>query len=168
MKDNLYLYDRLEEIREKALKNKKPYDVGDHLLAVNSRYGYLEDSIKNNYFKTEYIGWLDFSAGHIVDIPSNFKFKNIPDNKVKISWISRYRKKNFVFNHLALGGGFFIGSNKIMKELIRIHDIEFKRLLDYGFIINDDKLLFLIFEKYPYLFRVYHSGYKYLFTKSSV
>ena len=52
-----------------------------------------------------------------------------------------------------------------MLELIKLHDIEFQNLMKLGYCINDDKMVFLIFEKYPQLFDMYVSGYKCLLTK---
>ena len=59
----------------------------------------------------------------------------------------------------ALGGGFFVGHKEILKIFINLHDNEFNKLANMGYCINDDKLLFLMYEKYPSLFHVYCSGY---------
>ena len=55
--------------------------------------------------------------------------------------------------------------SKIMKELIDLHHEMYVKLMNLGYNINDDKLLFLIFEKYPYLFDTYMSGYEYMLLK---
>jgi hypothetical protein len=52
-----------------------------------------------------------------------------------------------------------------MKEFIKLHNIEFEKLLNDNYCINDDKLLFLLFEKYPYLFDVFFSGYSNIMIK---
>jgi hypothetical protein len=66
-----------------------------------------------------------------------------------------------------LGGGVFIGHKNIMIEFIKIHDIEFQKLMNMGYCINDDKLLFLIYEKYPHLFDIYGSSYSDILIKST-
>lgn len=71
----------------------------------------------------------------------------------------------FKYNYKCCGGGVFVGHKYMMTELIRIHHEEFVRLMDAGYCINDDKLLFIIFEKYPRLFDMYVTGYKNLLTK---
>ena len=72
----------------------------------------------------------------------------------------------FKYNYKCCGGGIFIGHKDIMMEFIKLHDIEFKHLAKLGYCINDDKLLFILFEKYPQLFDMYTCGYSSLLTKS--
>ena len=50
IKDNLYLYKDIDIIRENVKKNIEPYNLAEYILAVNSRYGYINTAIKNNYF----------------------------------------------------------------------------------------------------------------------
>lgn len=163
---SLYMYDKLDKIKENVRKNVSPYDIAEYILAVNSRYGYLKDAIEKNYFGTDYFAWVDFSAGHIVDIPKNMKITYSQHEKVRIAWIGRYTNGNFIYNHFCLGGGVFLGYKTVMKELIRLHDEKFKELMDMGYNINDDKLLFTIMERYPSLFDTYFSGYKNLYTRA--
>jgi hypothetical protein len=169
VQNNLYMYDELDKIRKNVSKNVSPYNIAEYVLSVNSRYNYLKDAITNDYFGSDFYAWVDFSAGHIVDIPTNFKISYSGINKIRIAWISRIKKENdklkFAFNHYCLGGGIFVAHREIMLELIKIHDIQFRELADVGYCINDDKLLFIIFEKYPHLFDVYHCGYKSLLTR---
>lgn len=166
IENNLYMYNQLDKIKENVKKNISPYDIAEYVLSVNSRYGYMKDAIENNYFSSNFYAWVDFSAGHIVHIPEKFKITYSGIEKIRIAWISRLNKAkdDFVFNHYCLGGGIFMGHKDIMLELIKIHDIEFRKLADLGYCINDDKLLFTIFEKYPYLFDTYHCGYKSLLS----
>ena len=161
---NLYMNNRIEIINKNVKKNNSPYNIGEYICAVNSRYSYLEDTIKNNYFRTDYFAWIDFSAGHIVDIPKNMKITYSQHEKVRIAWIARY-KNGFLYNHYCLGGGIFVGYKTIMMELIKLHDEKFKELMNMGYNINDDKLLFTIMERYPYLFDTYFSGYKSMYVK---
>ena len=165
--ENLYLYNKLNIIEENVKKNIPPYNIAKYILAVNSRYNLIKDAIVNNYFNNDYYAWIDFSAGHIVDIPKNYKITYSNENKIRIAWIGRSKKDktNFEYNYKCCGGGVFVGHKIIMQELIKLHDIEFQNLMKMGYCINDDKLLFLIFEKYPQLFDMYVSGYKCLLTK---
>ena len=166
-KEHLYLYNKLNIIEENVMKNRPPYNIAKYILAVNSRYNLIKDAIINNYFNNDYYAWIDFSAGHIVDIPKNYKITYSNPHKIRISWIGRTikDKTNFKFNHNCCGGGIFVGHKIVMLELIKLHDIEFQHLMKLGYCINDDKLLFLIFEKYPQLFDIYICGYKSLLTK---
>ena len=52
-----------------------------------------------------------------------------------------------------------------MMELIKIHHSEFVKLMEMGYTINDDKLLYIIMEKNPYLFETYFSYYNNLFIR---
>ena len=165
LEDNLYMADKLDKIRENVAKNNPPYDIPEYILAVNSRYGYLQNAIENNYFNTEYFAWVDFSASHIVNIPPNKIIPNPSHEKVRIGWIARYSNNEFVYNHHCLGGGIFSGHKEIMMELIKLHHKEFVKLMEMGYNINDDKLLFIIMEQNPYLFDIYYSDYKSLFVK---
>jgi hypothetical protein len=54
----------------------------------------------------------------------------------------------------------FAAHRQIMSEFAALHDREFRALMKLGYCINDDKLLFLLFEKYPYLFDTFFSDYK--------
>lgn len=164
-KENLYMYDKMDIVRRNVRRNVSPYDIPEYISAVNSRYGYMEDAIRKNYFKTDYFAWVDFSAGHIVDIPKNKKITYSQHEKVRIGWIARYNKEVFLYNHYCLGGGIFVGHKTIMMELIKLHDEKFRELMEMGYNINDDKLLFTIMERYPYMFDIYLSGYKGLYGK---
>tara|TARA_B100000424_G_scaffold68200_2_gene50587 strand:+ start:13557 stop:15005 length:1449 start_codon:yes stop_codon:yes gene_type:complete len=157
----LYQYDRIEELNKLMEKNIPPYDSKYQILAVNSRYELVGRAIKLNPFNTDYYGWIDFAISHIVDIPENFRVRYTNHDKVRLGWIARkHRKKSeLIFNHKALGGGFFVGHKEILKIFINLHDNEFNKLANMGYCINDDKLLFLMYEKYPSLFDVYCSGY---------
>ena len=165
LEENLYMVDKLEKIRENVAKNNPPYDIPEYILAVNSRYGYIQNAIENNYFNTDYFAWVDFSASHIVNIPPNQTIQPKSHEKVRIGWIARYSNNQFVYNHHCLGGGIFSGHKEIMMELIKLHHLEFIKLTEMGHNINDDKLLFIIKEKNPYLFDTYYSDYKNLFIR---
>ena len=165
LEDNLYMADKLDIIRANVAKNNPPYDIPEYILAVNSRYGYLQNAIKNNYFNTEYFAWVDFSASHIVNIPPNKIIEPKSHDKVRIGWIARYSNNQFVYNHYCLGGGIFTGHKEIMMELIKLHHSEFVKLTNMGYNINDDKLLFIIMEQNPYLFDTFFSDYKNLFIR---
>jgi hypothetical protein len=165
LENNLYMIDKLDIIRENIAKNNPPYDIPEYILAVNSRYSYIQNAIENNYFQTNYFAWIDFSASHIVNIPPNKIIEPKSHDKVRIGWIARYSNNQFVYNHYCLGGGIFSGHKEIMMELIKLHHSEFVKLTDMGYNINDDKLLFIIKEQYPYLFDTYFSDYKNLFIK---
>jgi len=165
LEDNLYMVDKLDKIRENVAKNNPPYDIPEYILAVNSRYRYIQNAIENNYFNTNYFAWVDFSLSHIVDMPPNKIIEPKSHDKVRIGWIARYTDNQIVGNHYFLGGGVFSGHKEIMKELIKIHHIEFVRLTEMGYNINDDKLLYIIMEQNPYLFDTYFSYYNNLFIR---
>ena len=165
IEDNLYMIDKIHIIRENVKKNNPPYDIAEYILAVNSRYSYIENAIKNNYFKTDYFAWIDFSASHIVTFPPHKKITYSSHDKIRIGWIARYSNNEFTYNHHCLGGVIFVGYKEIMLELIKIHHKEFIKLMEMGYNINDDKLLFIIMEQNPYLFDTYFSDYKNLFIK---
>lgn len=165
---DLYLFNELPKIRVNFEKNISPYNIPEFLLSVNSRYNLMKKAIELNYFNSDYYAWIDFSAGHIVDIPNHYKITYSKTDKIRISWIARMNKAqtHFKYNYKCCGGGVFIGHKDIMMELIKLHDIEFKHLAKLGYCINDDKLLFILFEKYPQLFDMYTCGYSRLLTKS--
>ena len=52
-----------------------------------------------------------------------------------------------------------------MTELIKKHNYYFEKLSKYGFTINDDKLLFFIFESNPHLFKTYFTVYTDILNK---
>ena len=165
LENNLYMADKLDKIRKNVAKNNPPYDIPEYILAVNSRYGYIQSAIENNYFQTDYFAWVDFSASHIVNIPPNKIIEPSSHDKVRIGWIARYSNNQFVYNHHCLGGGIFSGHKEIMMELVKLHHKEFVKLMEMGYNINDDKLLFIIMEQNPYLFDTYYSDYKSLFIR---
>ena len=165
--DDMYFWNRREDIFKAVENNKPPYNNPYLLMLVNSRYNYLNRAINDNHFGTDFFAWIDFSAGHIVEFPQNCHIKYSYLDKIRISWIARYRKeaKQFKFNHKAMGGGIWVGHKSMILQLIKIHDEEFLKLLNEGFVINDDRLLFFMFEKYPHLFDTYFSSYGCMLTK---
>jgi len=163
--ENLYLYDKLNVIEQNVKKNWKPYNIAKYILAVNSRYSFIKQAIESNYFNTDFFAWIDFAAGHTVDISSYLKITYSGIDKIRIGWISRKRNNQFVYNHKCFGGGIFAGHKQIMLEFIKIHNIEFQNIMNMGYCINDDKLLFYIFEKNPHLFDYYCSSYSTLLQK---
>lgn len=157
--DYLYEFGKFDRITESIKKNHPNYSSAKKMLSVLARYNYLKDCIENNYFNNTYFAWIDFGAGHIVDIPQNIVFDNCFGNQVRIGWVARYNRNKFKYNHKVLAGGFFIGNKSAMLELIEKHNQYFNILLDYKFVINDDKLLFFIFESNPFLFDTYFTSY---------
>ena len=156
---DLYMIDQIDSIKNNTSKNVSPYNDPKYIMAVNSRYKYMENAIDKNYFNTDYFSWIDFSAGHIVEFPPNVYFSYNRIDKIRIAWIARYKNMHFTYNHQALGGGIFIGHKTTMKKYCKLHDKEFRKLMEKGYNINDDKLCFLIFEKYPELFDIYFASY---------
>ena len=143
-------------------KNKSPYHNSLYIMAVNSRYKYLSLAIENNYFNTEYFGWVDFGLNHIVHMDNIRSVGYNNPLKIRIAWIAR---NSFAYNHKCLGGGIFIGHKEIMKIFCKLHDVEFRYNLSLGHCVNDDKTLFFIYLKYPELFDIYFSGYNFLYDK---
>ena len=165
--EDLYMYDNIEKMKECSQKNISPYDNHLYIMSVNSRYNYLKRSIDNNYFNTNYFAWIDFGISHIVSMEEIKKIYYNNENKIKIAWIARYNNKNhsFAWNHNAMGGGFFVGHKKIMSEYIKLHDLEFRNMMNFGYCINDDRLIYLMFEKYPEIFDFYFSSYSHMILK---
>ena len=171
-RDHLYMLDQLPRVACNIDKNVPPYNIPKYIMAVNSRYNLIQRAIDMNVFGSDYFAWVDFSAGHIVDIPADTLIRYNNEHKIRLSWIGRISGTGepdnpfyFKYNYKCCGGGVFVGHKYMMTELIRIHHEEFVRLMDAGYCINDDKLLFIIFEKYPRLFDMYVAGYKNLMTK---
>jgi hypothetical protein len=162
---HMYFHDKINIIEENVKKNHEAYSSAKKILSVVSRYNYLKDTIDNNYFDTKYIAWLDFGASHIVTIPNDIIFNDNFDNKIRIGWIAKYHHEQFNYNHKALSGGFYIGKKDTMIELIKLHNYYFNLLMNYGYTINDDKLLFFIFESNPFLFKTYFTAYKNIIVK---
>jgi hypothetical protein len=164
--EDLYMYDKLETMKKNAEKNISPYNNPLYIMAVNSRYKYIEHCIDSNYFNTNYFAWVDFGISHVVAMTSDKLCYSI-ENKIRTAWIARLGKSKteFTFNHCAMGGGLFMGHKSIMKKLCYIHDIEFRKLVDIGHSVNDDKLLYLIFEQYPEMFDFYFSSYDHMRIK---
>jgi hypothetical protein len=157
------MIDKLDEITDITKDNYPPYNKPQYIMAVNTRYNLVKKSIEQNIFNTKYYGWLDFSAGHIVTIPSKYNFyKNIDnDDKIRVSWICRYiaKSKTIIYNHNCLGGGLFTGRKDVMLKLIDEHDKQFKLQMKAGYCKNDDSTLFYMFMKNPELFDCYYSSY---------
>lgn len=159
--DNEYLYmkDKIEKIRENCKKNNKVYRNPYYISAVSTRYNFMRNAIKNNFFSTNYFTWIDFAASHSIRISENtLLYYN--QCKFRISWIARYKKsKGFTYNHYVLGGGIFGGHKYIIKLICDLHDQVFIDNMNLGYNCNDDKTLWFIFERYPELFDTYFSAY---------
>jgi len=162
---DLYMYEYLSRITENVKKNNEIYNKPKYIMAVNARYNYMRRAIEKNHFGSEYFTWIDFSASHIVEFPKNFKFSYNDVNKIRTSWIARFKRGGFRYNHKCIGGGIFMGHKDIMMELIKLHDKFFLKIMNMGYNINDDKLLWLIFEKHPELFNLYFASYGHMLHK---
>jgi len=156
--EDLYMIENFEKIKENCEKNIIPYNNPYQIIAVNSRYNYMKKSIENNYFNTEYFAWLDFSISHIVGVPEKKPY-DYSGNGVRIGLVSRFKNNKFVYLHNALIGGTFIGNKHIIKIFIELHDKEFKKIMNMGYNINDDRLLYYMYLKYPELFDIFNSDY---------
>jgi hypothetical protein len=164
--NNLYMIDYYDKIAENTVKNNAIYMNPLYIMCVASRNNYLRSAINDNFFNTDFFIWVDFGLSHIVEM--NDMLLNINNyNQIRIAWISRYKKnKNlFVYNHECMGGGLFGGHKNILLKLINLHDEYFIKLTNMGFNMNNDKLLFLMFEEYPELFDYYFSSYNLLYLK---
>ena len=158
---DLYMYDQVEIIRKNTQKNIPTYQNPLYNMAVNSRYKFIKKCIEENPFNSSYFAWIDFSAGHIVNFPKDKKIGYDNPHKIRLAWIGRCKieKKKMFYHHKAMGGGVFAGHKYIMLEFIKLHDKYYKTFMNNGYNINDDKLLFFMFEKYPELFDYYFSSY---------
>lgn len=156
--DDLYMIDKFNQINENCEKNNIPYNNPYQIIAVNSRYNYMRKSIENNYFNTDYFVWLDFSISHIVRVPEKKPY-DYSGNGIRIGLVSRFKHNTFIYLHNALIGGTFIGNKYIMKIFIELHDKEFNKIMDMGYNINDDRLLYYMYLKYPELFDIFNSDY---------
>jgi hypothetical protein len=67
--NDLYMFEKIDKIKKNCEKNIAPYNNPYQIIAVNSRYNYVQKSMENNFFNTRYFAWIDFSINHIVRIP---------------------------------------------------------------------------------------------------
>lgn len=162
--DDLYMTEYFDKIQDNVKKNISPYDNPIYIMCVASRNNYLRKAIEENHFNNEYFIWVDFGLSHIVNMDDSLL--NLNNRfKIRIAWIARYRNNSFVYNHECLGGGIFGGYKDSLLKLINLHDEYFIKLTKMGFNINNDKLLFFIYEEYPELFDIYFSSYSGLFER---
>lgn len=162
---NLYMIQHYNKINENIINNWKPYDNPYYIMCVATRNNYVKSAIEDNYFKTNYFIWVDFGLNHIVNIPDNFHLHINQNYKIRIGWVARVHRNNFVFNHETLAGGLYGGHYKALLNFFELHDKWFIRLMNRGLNINNDKVLFYMFEEYPELFDVYCSAYSNIFIK---
>lgn len=154
----LYMKKHIDKIKENCKKNINTYKNPYYISAVSTRYNFLRNAIENNYFNTDYFTWVDFGVSHSANLNDN-TLLHYNKMKLRISWIARYKKNNFIYNHYVLGGGIYGGHKKIIKLICELHDKIFLDNTELGYNCNDDKTLWFIFEQYPELFDIYFSGY---------
>jgi len=162
----LYMKEHIDTITNNCKKNNKTYRNPYYICAVSTRYNLMRDAIKNNFFLTNYFTWVDFGAVHCTVITDKTIFK-YNKNKFRISWISRYKKNVFQYNHYVLGGTIFGGQKDVLKYVCDLHDEVFKDNMELGYNCNDDKTLWFIFERYPELFDIYFTSYQNIAHKYS-
>lgn len=158
---HLFLADEVDAVAACVRNNLPPYDDPRFILAVTARYRHLADALDRNLFGTELFAWVDFGASHIVRMPPGLRLDCPRLDQVRIGRIARYysRTEEFGFDHKTLGGGLFAGHREILKVFLAEHERMFRRLMAAGYCVNDDKLLFLMFERCPRLFDIFFSGY---------
>lgn len=161
--------DLLPILEINCIKNQPPYNKPDYIRAVQARYEYLLNAITNSYFDNNYYCWIDFAASHAMTI--NLQSMVVPiSDKVRISLIARLNHHGtFTYFWKTLGGGLFLARKDIMMDFCKRHIKFFYKLsLIHRLNVNDDKILFLIYENNPYLFDCYTSSYKSMFEKMVV
>lgn len=162
----LYLYDKKHLVekciqKNKGLKNNLLYT----LLSYSTIY-FMKQCVDNNYFKTDYMSWIDFGLSRDVKFNS-IKIGYNRNNKIRIGWISRTNttKTDLKWNHELLASGLFIGHKNAINDLYYIVDEYINILMAKGYLPHMDKLLYMLYIQYPELFDVYCTGYDFAMPK---
>ena len=176
--DQLPLNFPLDEVTQKYQANRNPHfnpskDTPLYCLLQSNKLALMELAIKENYFNTNYIGWLDLGLGRLTDLSSLVRL----DSWVKTKSSSLKQQVRFclikttgltikssrdLFYKLAHGyivSGIFLGSTQSIINLAQLFNKEVTTCYQQGIITLEEKILMYLYTKYPRLFSFHFGDY---------
>jgi hypothetical protein len=163
--------DKIKELQNTyIINNGNPsHETPEYVALQYNKFYFMENSIKNNPFNTEYFGWIDFGINHVANIDVKIN-NNIHSNKIiqmcinpllcyELNNANGYKNLfNNIYHHLA--GGIFIGHKKIMIEYCKLFFETVDEILyDKLFWQLDEAIMTIVSCKYPHMFDLYYGDY---------
>lgn len=163
--------ERLSLNWNKFITNNPKKDTLEFAILTHSKFYFLEQSIKLDYYNTKYFAWIDAGISKVVKnieiLPKLSQF----NDKIKICQINNFtfaqvRNPNFYLQtRYGVAGGFFTGSkenmliliekiNKVREELLSKHSV---------FGLEQEYISRILFDE-PELFFPYYGDFDTIFT----
>jgi hypothetical protein len=163
--ENFYNY----KYKEKWIENHQKNYLLSHTdwklnLLWNEKLYFVEDSIRNNYFENEYIGWCDigyFRDGPINNWMSFYKISLLDKDKIYYIKVCNdscleylkniIQNKNdkklpsipIPENQVSIAGGFFITHVKNIQKYVEIYNEKVSLYLENNYLIKDDQIIII-------------------------
>jgi Bacterial protein of unknown function (HtrL_YibB) len=161
-------YDLINNVREQnnygGLKRTKETPL--FTILMWSKFYFLQESIKNSYFNTDYFMWIDFGITYVADCNNYINSFNKKSEKVLVQCINL--PTSALVNEIKipnkwlcyLGGGVFGGNSKYMNKLCDVIDANITDIVSQNLAPLEDGLMSYIAYLHPELFEYYYGDYK--------
>lgn len=158
-------------------------DTTLYLILMLNKTNWMMEAIKKNEFNTDQFMWLDFGIFHVSnDYDEDIMKENIlkscqqsiSSSQIFIATCKTYIKPpdNMPFHfylkepYWFFCGGIFLGHKNVLRQFSDLVQNETLDLIqNYGCITWEINIWFLIYSKYPHLFKTFLSNHNYKMTK---
>lgn len=161
-------YDEIKNNRE--LNNYAGFcdkkDTPLFTIIMWSKMYFLENTIKNNYFNTNYFMWIDFGVSYVANTENYLNSFIEPSEKISILSINIPNGKNINnINNLNrwdcyLGGGVFCGNKENMLNLIKLFNYNLSIFIQNKICPLEDIVISYIAYTNRDLFEFYYGDYE--------
>jgi len=156
-------FDVINNIREKYPKNGIK-DTPAFAILMWSKFYFLQEAIKKNYFLTDQFMWVDFGITHIAKTENYIDSFNSKSEKISIQCITLPTADITKIQELNvwkcyLGGGIIGGNTEYMLKLIDKFNYYLTFFIQNNVAPLEDNIVAYIFYKHPELFEPYYGHY---------
>lgn len=150
-------------------ENGSSKETGLYCIFTLSKIYFMEQSIKLNFFNTNYFAWIDFGLSHLLydRIPKNINEYLTPvTEKIRMMerfWTTKEECSNIKYFgkiiRCKVAGGFWIGSVGYLKQFISLFKKYLHMSLSEEVVLNDEGVSALVYYHHPELFDNYIGEY---------
>lgn len=157
-----------------SIKDDK--NTNNYFLLTWNKFILMKESIRNNYFNTDYFFWIDYGLQHVLDEKKyNCKFETLLNNFELITKDNIEKSIFMVLNDLNpniinnenfykrlyqyCAGGVFGGKQDIFNKIITLFDNKLKELIDKKIVSTEEHIMADIIYNNKNLFELTYGDY---------
>lgn len=166
------LYDLVETIKENRIKTdhygQRPDRLSHYSALTNIKFEMINGAIDNDYFNSNYYGWIDFGVCHFSGFYIHALIRALKVYRQKVSCcFIHYQPKDVVTNveeynrHKLFGmaAGFITGHKDYFHPACTNGIKYFRETVEAGYGHHEEQILHLIYHHHPELFDFYFGDY---------